>query len=282
MTIPADVFTPFEAEVTAVTTADGSRLHALCAGNGRTVVLAHGYGVTHAEWDRLANRLLSKGRRVVVFDQRGHGASTVGRDGIDSSVMSSDYRAVLEHFDARNAVLVGHSMGGFLALRFMLDHPEVVATRLSHAMIVASLAGNVFEGSLQNRLQIPMIRSGLLARMLGVRPIARAFCRSLAGDEWTDVMMQHFIPTFRATDHRRLWPILQDMGVEDLCPRLSALDVPCTIVLGEQDKTTPPQHGREMARRIRGAELISVPGARHCLNIEAADLLTERLLALSE
>ena len=67
----------------------------------------------------LTNRMLGEDR-VVAFDQRGHGGSTIGSDGIGSRQMASDYGAVLEAYDVNNGVLVGHSMGGFLALAFLL------------------------------------------------------------------------------------------------------------------------------------------------------------------
>jgi len=244
-------------------------------------VFAHGYGVTLHSFAPLANRLLAQGRRVVLFDQRGHGESTIGSDGISSAAMASDCRAVLEQLGIERGVLVGHSMGGFLALRFLLTCPDVAASRVAHAVLVSTLAGKLFEGSLQNRLQVPLMRYGLIGPLLGLPPFARSLCRSLAADAWTDAMMEYFVPVFRASNHRQLWPIIAAMGVEDLTPELPKLRVPCTLVVGDADRSTPIFHSRDMARRIPQAELVVVPGAKHSLNIEALDLLTDRLLALT-
>ena len=68
---------------------------------------------------------VERGNRVIAFDQRGHGRSTLGSDGSGSAAMAGDYHAVLEHFDVRDGVLVGHSMGGFVAIRAVLDHPDM-------------------------------------------------------------------------------------------------------------------------------------------------------------
>lgn len=74
--------------------------------------------------------LVKAGYRVIVFDQRGHGQSTIGSSGVGSRPMAEDYRAIVEHFDVKDAVLVGHSMGGFLAQVFLLTLPEVAKKHL--------------------------------------------------------------------------------------------------------------------------------------------------------
>jgi len=272
---------PFEGMPREVVTADGARLHTRSAGSGRPVVLAHGYGADHESWGPIARRLVAKGRKVIVFDQRGHGASTIGSQGVSPLSMAGDYREVLEQHQVERGVLVGHSMGGFLALKFMLAHPEVAGARLSHAMIMASMAGRVLERNFQNRLQVPLIRSGLMARLLRLDGFARSFCRSLGSDEYEDWLMERFIPKFRGANHRALWPVLRALRDEDLYPELNRLKVPCTIVVGADDRTTPAFHGERMASSIPRAELIRVEGARHCLNLEAAELIAEKLAAVS-
>ena len=86
--------------------------------------------------------LVERGHRVIAFDQRGHGRSTLGSEGSGSAAMAGDYVAILEHFDVRDGVLVGHSMGGFVAIRAMLDHPDL-AQRLCGLILFATWAGRV-------------------------------------------------------------------------------------------------------------------------------------------
>lgn len=84
---------PHGAEV-SITRPDGTVLRAVSAGEGPTVILVHGYSVTLAEWNIVWDELLGKGFRVIAFDQRGHGRSTLGADGIGSEVMAADLAAV--------------------------------------------------------------------------------------------------------------------------------------------------------------------------------------------
>ena len=107
-------------ETSYVERPDGTRLRVVIAGSGPTVVLAHGIYMDVVEWSVLWDMLLARGYRVVAFDQRGHGQSTIGADGISTRTMAEDYLAVLEHIDAHDAVLLAHSMGGFLAIAAVL------------------------------------------------------------------------------------------------------------------------------------------------------------------
>ena len=111
-------------ETLTVDRPDGTRIRMITAGEGPAVVLAHGIYMSVIEWSVLWDMLLARGYRVVAFDQRGHGESTIGADGISTLSMAGDYLAVLEAVDARDAVLLAHSMGGFLAIAAVLEGVE--------------------------------------------------------------------------------------------------------------------------------------------------------------
>ena len=99
---------------------DGSRLRAkVHGGDGPTVVFVHGFTGSLLEWNVIWPLLQSAGYHLIAYDHRGHGESTVGRDGLGSAQMASDLQAVLDHFDVCDGVLVGHSMGGFLSVVFI-------------------------------------------------------------------------------------------------------------------------------------------------------------------
>ena len=170
---------PMTGDIRTVESSDGAEIHTVSLGSGeRTVVLAHGYGLGHAEWNLVGPMLAERGLRAVAFDQRGHGRSTIGRSGVGSMQMASDYAAVLEAYDASDCVLVGHSMGGFLALAFLLESGLPATSRVGSLFLMATFAGDVLRNSAQNRLQIPLIKSGVLQRMLGFS-IVNSSCASV-------------------------------------------------------------------------------------------------------
>jgi len=263
-----DYKAPMEGAERVVERPDGTRLRTISVGSGdRTAVLAHGYGFTADEWNLVAPRLVEQGFAVIAFDQRGHGASTIGSDGIGSAQMASDYGAVLESYDVQGGVLVGHSMGGFLSIAFLLDDPA--KDRIGALVLMATFAGDVSRKSPQNRLQIPLIRSGILPRLVALGPIGQAFTKSLVGDGYEPEMGEAFTEAFGSADHSRLIPILKAMVDEDRYGRLGELDLPCTVIVGTKDKTTPPFHTADLHAGIAGSKLVSLPNMGHALNWEA-------------
>ena len=106
---------------------DDRGLHVLRWGSGRCVVLLHGLGHNGSVWRDLATHLSSRGR-VLAPDTRGHGLSDWDPRGrYDVGELLEDLDLVLESCAAPPVALVGHSMGGELALRFADSRPDRVA-----------------------------------------------------------------------------------------------------------------------------------------------------------
>ena len=268
-------------ETLTVERPDGTRIRAVVAGEGPTVVLAHGIYMSVIEWSVLWDMLLARGYRVVAFDQRGHGESTIGSDGISTMSMAGDYLAVLEAVDARDAVLLAHSMGGFLAIAAVLDVPGV-AERLRGLILMSTFPGDVLRGAPQNKAQIPLITSGILPALAANDTVGTIFGAGLCGDDVSPAMVQVFLETFRAADHKPLLPILEAFGAEDRGDRLGEITVPTVVLCGSRDQTTPPWQSERLAAGIPGAQAWWVPRAGHMLNWEATDAIVEAIGELSK
>lgn len=263
-----------EGEVHTVERPDGTRLYVRAAGEGPTVVLVHGYGVTQLEWSLVWPALRERGHRVVAFDMRGHGRSTLGADGASSAAMAADLLAVFEALDVRNAVLVGHSTGGFLSIRALLDQPAL-SERVRGFVAFATLAGEALRGSLQNRLNIPLIRLGVTQRVAS-SPIYRwPFGAMFYGAEKPPAMIRALVEMFAAQDHRALLPLLDALTHESDYERLHALSTPTIVICGEADATTPRWHAEQLGARIPIARNHWVPNKGHMLNWEAPEALVE-------
>jgi non-heme chloroperoxidase len=271
-----------EGHETLITRPDGTVLRAKNAGQGPPVVLVHGYTVTLAEWNIVWDTLLARGFRVIAFDQRGHGRSTLGADGIGSESMADDLAAVLRHFDVRDGALVGHSMGGFVSIRAMIDHPDL-AQRLSGLVLFATWAGRVLDGAPQNRLQIPLLEHGVLQRFLRSKTVAVLFGAAQCGSRPSPEMISAFLEIFHQhlDEHGPLTPIVRAFVREDRYPRLGEISVPTVVMVGSADRTTPPTHSRRLAAGIPGARLVTLPRAGHMLNWEAPDELVDVIESFS-
>ncbi|OBI53604.1 alpha/beta hydrolase [Mycobacterium sp. E787] len=255
---------------------DGTVLSALVAGQGPPVILVHGYTARVVEWNLVWDELQARGFRVIAFDQRGHGRSTLGSDGIGSEPMAADIAAVLEHFDVREGVLVGHSMGGFVSIRSMLDHAHVQG-RLRGLVLFATWAGRILDGAPQNRLQIPLLQLGILQRLMRNPTVAALFGAAQCGKRPSPVMVSVFMEAFNQhlDEHGPLLPIVRAFSREDRYPRLGEIGVPTVVMVGTADRTTPQSHSRRLVEGVPGARLVSVPDAGHLLNWEAPEALIE-------
>lgn len=269
---------PLRGREETVTSHDGTQLWTVTMGDGsETVLLAHGYGVTSREWNVIAEQLVVEGYRVIAFDQRGHGKSTVGNQGISSHAMAGDYRTLIEHFGLDGAVLVGHSMGTFVSMVFLLTYPEV-AKRLRAAVLLSPFAGDVFHGSPQSRIQIYLIRFGLMQAIVGSEGTgAVLFGSTLYGDRPSPAGVRVFLEDFRSNNQSVLVPILEAFGNENYYDRVSEIKLPVTLICGRKDRTTPPWHAQQLAARIPDSHTIWVEGAGHLLNWEAPEVVVDAI-----
>jgi pimeloyl-ACP methyl ester carboxylesterase len=101
-------------------------LHYQSAGEGEAVVLIHGLGANLAFWFMTIGRHLARQYRVVTYDLRGHGASSVTPAGYLLPDMVQDLNVLLDHLGVARAHIVGHSFGARVALAFAITQPQRV------------------------------------------------------------------------------------------------------------------------------------------------------------
>ncbi|MCU1375404.1 MAG: putative hydrolase [Actinomycetia bacterium] len=260
-----------------VPTDDGAELAVTDVGTGPTVVLAHGWTEQREVWALVVRRLLDTGHRVVLYDQRGHGSSTTGSDGFTIPRLAGDLQAVLEAVDARDAVLVGHSMGGMTIMSLATEQPEVLAER-ARGLVLVSTAASHMGGSridpiaaklMASRWFIALFRSPLgptlVRRTLGT--VARREHRRLTRDRFV-----------ACTPARRGW--FEAMGSMDLRACLPGITLPTVVMVGTLDRLTPPHHTDALVAAIPGARLVSLDELGHQLPLEAPDEVTSAIRSL--
>ena len=216
-------------EETLIARPDGTQLRVLVAGQAAGGVRPRLH-CQHLGWNFAWDKLVAKGFRVIAFDQRGHGGSTLGSDGIGSEPMADDVAAILRHFDIRDGVLVGHSMGGFVTVRAMIEQPDL-GQRLRGLVLLATWAGRVLDGAPQNRVQIPLMQSGVLQVLARNRTVAVLLGAAQCGARPSPAMISVFVEGFRQhlADHGPLVPIVRAFSREDRYPRLGEIAVPTVV-----------------------------------------------------
>ena len=252
----------------AVHTDDGAVIAATVAGEGPTIVLAHGYTNGRAVWSPVAHRLIASGHQVVLYDQRGHGESTVGADGYTVSRLGSDLRAVLEAADARDAVLVGHSMGGMTIQAFAATHPDVLAERVKGVVLVSTTSHGLADPRMQRTA--PKLLAGSSIDRIMRAPGGHALLRGVVGRNVRKGHLTLARDLFLATPPESRVGFFNAMQEMDLREGLAQLTVPATVLVGTRDRLTPQPMGQALADAL-GVDLVTFPDAGHMLPLEHPD-----------
>ena len=264
-----------------VRTASGLRMRAVECGpeSGEPVVFLHGWGCSAYMFCRNMPALAQAGWRAVAVDLKGHGLS-------DKPLQKGEYsldsmtRSVMEALDAlaigRTAV-VGHSLGGRIALRLAREAPQRVT-----ALALLSAVG------------LQPMRVGLLIRLGGRPELARtlpfvvrrptvwAALRFTYGDPrrmlacdvdqlWLgtrDPLMQHAL---QATLREFSW---EPASADEL--RLPA--IPVLVIAGSRDRLFRPREARELRALLPGLRVVRIEGAGHAANLENPELVNRALV----
>ncbi len=259
-----------------VESSDGARLRVIEAGDGPTVVLAHGYTATAHHWAPVASRLLAGGVRVVVFDQRGHGRSSSGSGRFGTAHLAADLAAVLAVSAPDGAVLAGHSMGG-IGIQALLAEREPVIDRVHGLVLVATLARPVSVplGRLMRRLGGTTLARRVMAHAVHGRVLARGGVGSEPALTVLDVVRHGWVS---CPDSTRAG-VMRDLRDYDFSEMLEALATPTTVICGDLDQVTPLAESRRIAGLVPNARLEIVRGGGHALPWEAADLVADVIAA---
>ena len=257
-----------------MTTADGADLAVTVAGpsDGPTVVLAHCWMGSRSIWGPVADRLVESGHRVVLYDQRGHGSSSVGERMLSIPMLGDDLELVLRSVDARDAVLAGHSMGGMTVQSYVNEHPVDFKER-ARAVVLVSTSAMVAGRALPARPRRAATERERQRSPQGL--LAYATCRAAFGRAPRRSDVELTAHGVSVTPRPIREGFLTAMTTMDLRPALGTIDVPATVLVGARDLLTPPRMARVLAREIPGARLEVLPGVGHMIPLEAPDSVVE-------
>lgn len=212
----------------------------------------------------------------MLYDQRGHGDSTWGRDGFTLARLAADMRSILGEVDADGAVIVGHSMGGMTIQALSALDPHALRDHGAAAVFVATAAhglGRVRFNAVASRAVTSPRVERLMRSPRGMRIVRGAVGR--------DAHAAHLRLTrdlFVATHGRARGDLLLAMFAMDHRVGLREFPLPATVMFGERDRLTPPVLGRTLAAALPRAQIVEIPRVGHMLPLEAPDTVTAAIL----
>lgn len=223
------------------------------------LLLIHGAGGSHLDWPPELRRVERLGSCAV--DLFGHGRSSKpGRPSVDDH--ANDVMALIEALGLTQIVLVGHSMGGAVALEIALRKPGVAAAlvllasgaRLKVNRTLLNLVGADYDQA------VKLITGLAWAQDAPADVVGRGQALMLQCDP--DVVEMDF----EACD-----------GF-DVMQELASVTTPTLVLTGTEDRLTPPKYGRFLADNIPNAEFVSVEGAGHMLAQERPEEIAQLIV----
>lgn len=239
---------------------DTVKLHFSEAGQGTPVVLLHGFPLHSEIWAQ--QQQLAQKYRVITPDLRGHGKSPAPAGVYEMETLARDVLALLDSLNIAKAVLMGHSMGGYVTLAAWKCAP---ARFLALGLIDSQADADTDEGR-QKRLQLAEKVSANGSRVAADAMLPRLFAPGLAAGEpaW-EIVRQMILQT----------PLpgiiggLNGMAVRyDSNALLPTIDVPVLIVTGDKDQIIPVAKAQKMESAIPQATLKVIADAGHMAMLE--------------
>jgi pimeloyl-ACP methyl ester carboxylesterase len=263
---------------------DGTRLYVKKWGEGRPVVLIHGWPLSGDSWDPITNFLADNGFTAIAYDRRGFGRSDQPSGGYDYDTFADDLAAVLdEHSNGESAALVGFSMGGGEIARYLSRHagrgvsrvalvssvvPYMLQTDDNPDGVPQSTFDQITAGLLEDRAEF---LAGFFKDFYGIGWLDRPVSSEVLDLSWQMAMQAGLRPTLAAA---------KAFATTDFRPDLASFTMPTLVIHGTADKTVPiDATGREVARKVPGAQLIEYDGEAHGVFASQTARLQADLLA---
>lgn len=251
-------------------------------GQGKPVVLIHGWPLTSDSWDYQLNELPAQGFRVIAYDRRGFGKSDKPWGNYDYSTLAGDLKALLDELDLHDVTLVGFSMAGGEVIRYLSLYGS---ERIAKIVLVSSIIPYLLktednpegvpqamfdEFETQLRDDRPKFLAGFGKQFYNYSLLSPAVSSETL--DWTQIMA--LTGSGKATIE-----CMKAFSKTDFRGELSAVKVPTLIIHGDDDKTVPIKPtGEQASEMLPDAQYIVYEGAPHGLLITEKEKLTADLI----
>ena len=224
------------------------------------VVFIHGAGGTHLHWPPQARRILDY--RIYALDLPAHGKS----GGLGGQRIGEYARAVVDFLDVmklNRAVMVGHSMGGGIALSLALDFPKrVLGLGLIGSGARLRVAPQILEST--SRAETFPVAVNLI-NDLEFGPSVSPRLKELARQRMSEIRPTVLHGDFLACNEF------------DVTGRLHEIHVPTLALCGEEDQLTPKKYSEFLHAQIANSQFVTIPDAGHMVMLEQPDAFTNAL-----
>lgn len=235
---------------------NGVELYYDLQGEGEAIVFTHGASWDHKQWE-LQMKYFSVNYRVVTWDVRGHGQSSLPEGKVDAEDFTRDLIGLLDHLAIEKAHLCGLSMGGHISLQTAIHYPERV-----HSLI---LIGTPFTNSFNwyEKLFVPINRWS--SRVISMKTTATMQANMLSkNNPHNKVYIEQVVQQIPRRNWIRLWDAITRMESKE---QLGDINCPTLLLQGEQDTMIGRQQ-QYMNEKITSSAMKIVKNAHHATNLD--------------
>ena len=262
---------------------DGAELACVDTGptpGGKTVLLVHGFPLTHAVWNEQI-AALGKQHRVIAPDLRGYGESTLGgwpqeNDASDARLAryAEDLAGLLDALGVERVVYCGFSMGGYIAWPFLDAHADQLeALVLADTRVIAD----------DDAARATRLKMAAGVAEWGSARVAAIMRPNLFGPNAPDSVVDATVQQIAAVEPRAIAASQHAMAARpDSTGRLASLALPTLVLVGEEDRISTTEEMRGFAAEIPGAEFVVIEDSGHLTPVEQAERFNAALLAFLE
>jgi pimeloyl-ACP methyl ester carboxylesterase len=260
--------------------ADDAAIYYEISGEGRPLILLHGYALNGLMWS-LQKPAFESRYQLITVDLRGFGQSSCGARW-SGSVMAEDVKGLIKSLDLRDIAIVGFSMSGPVAFRIALAMPD----RISRLIFVSSIlpsAGKTAAPPNQRKSadeEIEILKSrgvSAWADKTGMRtgPLVKDMLEKQPGlrDLWESILMRHN-PDYLA---KMLQSRAATSSPVNWRERLKEVTQPTLIIAGKNDRKFLDA-SRNINRQIPNSQLTIIEGAGHMVNIEKSEEFNQAVM----
>ena len=245
------------------TTLNSINLSTADAGQGPALVFVHGFPLSRGAWQKQIEAFRPS-YRVIAPDLRGFGESGMLPGTATMANYAADVHALLRQRSTGPVVLVGHSMGGYVALSFARQFPDM----LRGLVFVGTKAGpDTPEAAAGRRATAAKVEGEGLRGVEGVIQVMAPKMLA-AGNQDAGMLEAVRGMMASATPAGVIGALLGMAERPDSTPLLAQIIVPTLVITGSDDTLIPPAESERMALAIRGAQLTVIPNAGHLVAFE--------------
>jgi pimeloyl-ACP methyl ester carboxylesterase len=254
---------------------DGVRIRYVRRGSGPPLVLLHGIAASIYSWRYLIPALTTD-HDVLAIDLPGFGGSDQPPD-LSWELYARVVPALLQRLDVERPILIGHSMGGAVAVMLAAPHPE----RFSGLVLIDSAGYNLRRPERPLLLRLAAVVPPFLVERLPRRALVEAGLRQVFHERskvTEDVVEEYLAPLARPGAVAAMRSLL-DSRNDAVAPRveeaIASLRLPTLVLWGRDDRWAPPAHALRFAAAIPGAQLLVLKDCGHMPQEERPDAVLD-------